>query len=124
MRGSSLSHSPSASGAPSGGSNVAAFGPVRSSGGPSPRPRARLAARLAFRQRAATAWCARPYADHPSRKALLSSGGSAMARAARALPPAPSAGLGPARNPLFTGFSGGFLLFAGGEAGNDQEGVG
>ena len=40
---------------------------------------ARLAARLAFLQRLATAWCARLHADHPSRKALFSSSGSAMA---------------------------------------------
>jgi hypothetical protein len=57
---------------------VTVFGPVRSSDGPS-RPRARLVARVAFRQRAATAWCARLHIDHPSRKTLFSSSDSAMA---------------------------------------------
>ena len=40
---------------------------------------ARLAARLAFRQRAATAWCALLHADHPRRKPLRPSD-SAIAR--------------------------------------------
>jgi hypothetical protein len=58
----------------SSGERVVGCSPIPSSSAlSSPLRNARLAARLAFLQRLATAWCARLHADHPSRKALFSS---------------------------------------------------
>ncbi len=74
MRGSTISHSSSPSGAPSGQSTMLFGFSTSPWGGPSSRPRVRLATRLTFRQRAATAWCARLHADHPRRKRLRSVG--------------------------------------------------
>src|SRR5215207_4491122 len=85
------------------------------------RPNARLAARLAFLQRSATAWCA---VSMPTTSAGRSSSPrpARPKRAKRSLPPAPSAGSGLAQEPFFTNLTGSFLATSG-EAGDDQEGV-